>query len=165
MVELAKLNQIDGIKEVYCVSAKRNRNVEQLKQALKKYLTGSQMYFEEDDLTDKSQRFLVCELIREKILLCCDKEIPHGVGIQLNKMAFENDVWEIDANVIVEKASHKPIILGHNGAMIKEIGTNARLSAQKLLGAPVHLSLWVKVKENWRNSAYMLNELGYTEKI
>ncbi|MBQ2723255.1 MAG: GTPase Era [Clostridia bacterium] len=165
MVELAKLNQIDGIKEVYCVSAKRNRNVEQLKQALKKYLTGNQMYFEEDDLTDKSQRFLVCELIREKILLCCDKEIPHGVGIQLNKMAFENDVWEIDANVIVEKASHKPIILGHNGAMIKEIGTNARLSAQKLLGAPVHLSLWVKVKENWRNSAYMLNELGYTEKI
>ncbi|MBO5772686.1 MAG: GTPase Era [Clostridia bacterium] len=165
MVELAKLNQMEGIKEVYCVSAKRNRNVDELKQALKKYLTGTQMYFEEDDLTDKSQRFLVCELIREKILLRCEKEIPHGVGIQLNKMAYENDVWEIDANVIVEKASHKPIILGHNGAMIKEIGTSARLSAQKLLGAPVHLSLWVKVKENWRNSAYMLNELGYSEKI
>ena len=164
MPELAKLNEIEGIAEVYCVSAKRNKGVEELKQALKKYLTGTELYFEEDDVTDKSERFIVCEIIREKVLLACEEEIPHGIGVAINKMQFENGAWDIDANVIVEKASHKPIVLGKHGSMIKGIGTHARESIEKLLGDKVFLTLWVKVKEDWRNNPSMLNELGYTNK-
>lgn len=159
--QLAKLNQIDGIAEVYCVSARRNNGVDELRQAFKKYLKGTQMYFEEDDVTDKSQRYLVCEIIREKVLLCCENEIPHGVGVQLNKMSYENGSWDIDATLLVEKASHKPIVLGKHGEMIKGIGVHARESIQKLLEAKVFLTLWVKVKEDWRNNPSVLNELGY----
>lgn len=164
MPELAKLNGLDAIKEVYCVSAKRNNGVEELKQALKKYLTSDVMFFEEDDVTDKSERYLVCEIIREKVLLSCEQEIPHGVGIQLNKMQQNGSAWDIDATILIEKASHKPIILGKNGAMIKGIGVHARESIEKLLSANVYLTLWVKVKEDWRNSEYMLRELGYSTK-
>lgn len=164
MPELAKLNGLDGISEVYCVSAKRNKGVDELKQGLKKYLTGKDMYFEEDDVTDKSQRYLVGEIIREKVLLCCEKEIPLGVGVILNKMQYEDAAWDIDATIIVEKASHKPIILGKGGAMIKGIGTHARESIEKLLDARVFLTLWVKVKEDWRNNPSVLNELGYSNR-
>ena len=164
MPELAKLNEVEGISEVYCVSAKRNRGVEELKKALKKYLGGSELYFEEDDVTDKSERFIVCELIREKVLIACEDEIPHGIGVAINKMQWENNAWDIDATVIVEKASHKPIVLGKHGAMIKGIGTHARESIEKLLDAKVFLTLWVKVKEDWRNNPSMLNELGYSNR-
>lgn len=164
MPELAKLNGLDNVAEVYCVSAKRNNGVAELKQALKKYLTGDVMYFEEDDVTDKSQRFLVGEIIREKVLLACENEIPHGIGIALNKMQQENGSWDIDATVIVEKASHKPIVLGKHGAMIKGIGIHARESIEKLLDGKVFLTLWVKVKEDWRNNPSMLNELGYSNR-
>jgi len=163
---LAKLNNYACISEVFCVSAHKNKCVQDLKDALKKYLTGTEMFFEEDDVTDKSQRYLVQEIIREKILLALDEEIPHGVGIELNKMQWnEADArWEIDANVIIEKQSHKPIILGKRGEMIKSIGTAARQSIQKLLEQRVYLELWVKVKEDWRNNKYVMTELGYFTK-
>lgn len=165
MPELAKLNEIEGIAEVYCVSAKRNRGVEELKKALKKYLNGDTMYFAEDDVTDKSQRFIVCEIIREKLLIACEDEIPHGVGVEINKMELlESGAWDIDATVIVEKASHKPIVLGKHGQMIKSVGTHARESIEKLLEARVYLTLWVKIKEDWRNNPSMLNELGYSNR-
>ena len=164
MPELAKLNGIDSVTEVYCVSAKRNKGVEELKQALKKYLASDTMFFEEDDVTDKSQRYMVGEIIREKVLLACENEIPHGIGIALNKMQFENGAWDIDATVLVEKASHKPIVLGKHGAMIKSIGTHARESIEKLLQDKVFLTLWIKVKEDWRNNLSVLNELGYTSR-
>lgn len=164
MPELAKLNGIDDIREVYCVSAKRNKGVDELKLALKKYLNSDVMYFEEDDITDKSQRYIVCEIIREKTLLVCDNEIPHGVGIQLNKMEYTGAAWDIDATILIEKASHKPIVLGKHGSMIKGIGTHARESIEKLLDGKVFLTLWVKVKEDWRNSQFVLNELGYSNK-
>lgn len=164
MPELQKLNEIDGIAEVYCVSAKRNKGVDELREALKKYLTGSEMYFEEDDVTDKSQRYLVCEIIREKVLLSCEKEIPHGIGVVINKMQWDGSTWDIDATVLVEKASHKPIVLGKQGTMIKAIGTHARESIEKMLDAGVYLTLWVKVKEDWRNNPSVLNELGYSNR-
>lgn len=166
MVELAKLNDLTFIKEIYCISAKRNRNVNQLKEGLKKYLTDSIKYFDDDDVTDKSQRFLVTEIIREKILLLCDNEIPHGIGVTLNKMEYNKlkKMWDIDANIIVEKASHKPIILGKQGSMIKQIGTYSRESIEKMLESKIYLSLWIKVKEDWRNSDYMLKEIGYDKK-
>ncbi len=163
MPELAKLNRYGFVKEVYCVSARKGRNISMLRNGLKKYLTGDSMYFQEDDITDKSRSYLVAEIIREKVLLNCDEEIPHGVGIQLNKMQYdeERDEWDIDANVIVEKASHKPIVLGKQGAMIKSIGRDARRDMEKLLESHVFLTLWVKVKEDWRNRPSVMNELGY----
>ena len=166
MLELAKLNELDFVKEIYCISAKRNRNVSQLKDGLKKYLTDTIKYFADDDVTDKSQRFLVTEIIREKILLLCDNEIPHGIGVTLNKMEYNKlkKMWDIDANIIVEKASHKPIILGKQGKMIKQIGTYSRESIEKMLESKIYLSLWIKVKEDWRNSDYMLKEIGYDKK-
>ena len=163
MPELAKLNRYGFVKEVYCVSARKGRNISTLRNGLKKYLTGDSMYFQEDDITDKSRSYLVAEIIREKVLLNCDEEIPHGVGIQLNKMQYdeERDEWDIDANVIVEKASHKPIVLGKQGAMIKSIGRDARRDMEKMLESHVFLTLWVKVKEDWRNRPSVMNELGY----
>ena len=99
-------------------------------------------------------------------MLCLNEEVPHGIGISLNKMTFneEEDRWEIDADIIVEKASHKSIVLGKKGRMIKSIGMAARESIQKMLEARVRLDLWVRVKEDWRNSERMLNEIGYNKK-
>ena len=165
MPELAKLNEVEGVSEVYCISAKRNKGVEELKVALKKYLNGTELYFEEDDLTDKPMRYLVAEIIREKVLLSCDNEIPHGVGVAINKMQqLDDGTWDIDATVLVEKASHKPIVLGKQGAKIKSIGVHARESIEKLLEEHSYLTLWVKVKEDWRNNPSVLNELGYSNK-
>lgn len=107
---------------------------------------------------------MVSEIIREKVLLACDEEIPHGVGVAINKMQREDGVWDIDATVLVEKASHKPIVLGKNGSKIKSIGMHARESIQKLLEERVYLTLWVKVKQDWRNNQSVLNELGYSNK-
>ena len=166
MAELAKLNKYDCIKEIFAVSARRNRGVEELKNHLKNYLNDDRVYFDEDYVTDRPQRFLVCEEIREKTLLCLNEEVPHGIGISLNKMTFneEEDRWEIDADIIVEKASHKSSVLGKKGQMIKSIGMAARESIQKMLEARVRLDLWVRVKEDWRNSERMLNEIGYNKK-
>ena len=161
--ELDKLNSFPGVTEVYAVSAKRGRDVEELRNGLKKYLKDEIMYFGEDEVTDRPLRFLVCELLREKILLCCDSEVPHGVGVMLNKMEFDENkgVWFIDQNIIVEKQSHKPIILGKNGSRLKSIATHARQSMERLLDGRVYLELWIKVKENWRDNPYMLNQIGY----
>ncbi len=166
MAELAKLNKYDCIREIFAVSARRNRGVEELKTHLKNYLNDDRVYFDEDYVTDRPQRFLVCEEIREKTLLCLNEEVPPGIGISLNKMTFneEEDRWEIDADIIVEKASHKSIVLGKKGRMIKSIGMAARESIQKMLEARVRLDLWVRVKEDWRNSERMLNEIGYNKK-
>lgn len=166
MAQLEKLNSLDFVKEVYCVSAKRNKNIDLLKDGLKKYLTDTVKYFDDDDVTDKSQRFLAAEIIREKILMLCDNEIPHGVGVTINKMTYDKvkKLWDIDANIIVEKASHKPIVIGKQGRMLKQIGSYARESLEKMLQSKVYLALWIKVKEDWRNSDFMLKEIGYDKK-
>ena len=166
MIQLAKLNGLPFVGEVYCVSAKRNKNIDMLKDGLKKYLKDDVKYFDDDDVTDKSQRFLAAEIIREKILLLCDDEIPHGVGVTINKMTYDKvkKMWDIDANIIVEKASHKPIIIGKQGRMLKQIGSYAREGLKKMLQAKVYLALWIKIKEDWRNSDFMLKEIGYDKK-
>ena len=166
MTQLAKLNGLPFVGEVYCVSAKRNKNIDMLKDGLKKYLKDDVKYFDDDDVTDKSQRFLAAEIIREKILLLCDDEIPHGVGVTINKMTYDKvkKMWDIDANIIVEKNSHKPIIIGKQGRMLKQIGSYAREGLEKMLQAKVYLALWIKIKEDWRNSDFMLKEIGYDKK-
>ena len=120
-------------------------------------------YFPEDMLTDQPEKVLVQDIIREKILKLISDEIPHGVGVEVTlfKEKEEKDLIEIHANIYCEKESHKGIIIGKNGDMLKKIGTLARQDAEILLGVKVFLKLWVKTKTDWRNSDFMLNELGY----
>lgn len=163
MPELSKLSGLDFIKDVWVVSARRKKNIFELRNYLKQFLNGTEAYFEKDDYTDRPMAFLVCEIIREKILLALSDEIPHGTGVMLNKMEFvkESGMWDIDANILIEKASHKPIIIGKKGEMLKGIGIEARKSIEKMVGARIHLALWVKIKEGWRDSQYYLKEVGY----
>ncbi|MEG1923013.1 MAG: GTPase Era [Clostridia bacterium] len=163
MLQLNKLNGLQKIDSVWAVSARQGKNIKQLRDYLKKFMTDTIAYFEDDFVTDRSQRFLVCELIREKILLLLNEEVPHGVGVQLNKMEYDTErkLWDIDANIIIEKQSHKPIIIGKNGSMIKDIGIYARKSIEKMLDGRVYLSLWIKVKEDWRNSDFLMKDIGY----
>jgi len=120
-------------------------------------------FFPEDMITDQQEKVLVQEIIREKILHLISDEVPHGVGVEviLFKEKPENDLIEIHANIYCEKESHKGIIIGKNGDMLKKIGTYARQDAERLLGSKIFLKLWVKTKEDWRNSDFVLMELGY----
>lgn len=120
-------------------------------------------FFPEDMITDQQEKVLVQEIIREKILHLISDEVPHGVGVEviLFKEKPENNLIEIHANIYCEKESHKGIIIGKNGDMLKKIGTYARQDAERLLGSKIFLKLWVKTKEDWRNSDFVLRELGY----
>ncbi|AGC69018.1 GTP-bindig protein Era [Thermoclostridium stercorarium subsp. stercorarium DSM 8532] len=128
-----------------------------------KYLPEGPAYYPADMVTDQQERFLVQELIREKILHLVSDEVPHGVGVEviLFKEIPEKELIEIHANIYCEKESHKGIVIGKNGEMLKKIGTLARQDAERLLGSKIFLKLWVKTKEDWRNSDYVLRELGY----
>ncbi|HEY8500297.1 MAG TPA: GTPase Era [Clostridia bacterium] len=128
-----------------------------------KLLPEGEPYFPADMLTDQPERTLVQEIIREKILNLLSDEVPHGVGVEVISFREmeEKDLFEIHANIYCEKDSHKGIIIGKNGDMLKKIGTYARQDAENILGRKVFLKLWVKTKDDWRNNDYMLNQLGY----
>ena len=119
------------------------------------------MYYPEDQLIDQPERFVVCELIREKVLLNTSKEIPHSVAVTIDRFKESDKIIDIHATVVVERLSQKKIIIGAKGAMIKEIGTEARKDIKNFLGLPVYLELFVKVEDNWRNKKYQLKEFGY----
>ena len=121
------------------------------------------MYFPEDMITDRPERVMCAEMIREKALRNLKDEIPHGIGVEMLKMeAVSDGMYEIHATLYCEKASHKSVIIGKQGAMIGKIGRDARLDMEKLLGKKVDLKLWVKVRENWRDRKDDLKTLGYT---
>ncbi len=158
---LNKLNGIDGITEIFGVSAQKNTNLDDLKQAIFSKLTDTIKYFPDEEITDKSLEFQVAETIREKILWQFDEEVPHGVGVVVEPIKKENGVSvKVQATIYCERAGHKNIIVGSHGAGIKEIGTKSRMAIEKMLGQKVYLDLFVKVKENWRNRVN-LDEFGY----
>ncbi|HPU21521.1 MAG TPA: GTPase Era [Thermoclostridium caenicola] len=150
-------------REIVPISATDPRTVELMFGILKKYLPEGEKLYPDDMLTDQPAKVLVQELIREKMLELLDDEVPHGVGIEVVRYNEneERNILGIDANIYCEKASHKAIIIGKGGEMLKRIGIRAREDIERLFGMKVVLKLWVKVKEDWRNSDYMLNELGY----
>lgn len=123
------------------------------------------MYFEGDEITDQPEKLIVAEYIREKVLLFLREEVPHGVGVEI--MSFKerenSELIDIEATIYCEKKSHKGIIIGKSGSMLKKIGTSARKDIESLLACKVYLVLWVKVKEDWRNSSFMLKNLGYKD--
>ena len=115
-------------------------------------------------MTDQPQRQIVAELIREKALRCLDEEIPHGIAVTIEKMKWRKDIVDIDATIICERESHKGIIIGRQGSMLKKIGTEARKDIEKMLDSRVNLQLWVKVKKDWRDSDFLLKNFGYNQK-
>ena len=147
------------------ISAATGEGTDLIMNELKKILPEGPKYFPEDMLTDQTERILVAELIREKILHFLSEEVPHGVGVEVIsfKEREEKNLIDIQANIYCEKETHKGIIIGKQGKMLKKIGMSARLEIENILGSRVFLQLWVKVKPDWRNSNQMLRILGYSE--
>lgn len=149
--------------DIVPLSALTGENVEVIPGIIKKILPEGIMYFDPDDYTDQPERTIAAEYIREKILLLTRDEIPHGTGVEITsfKDRENKNIVDIEATIYCERASHKGMIIGKNGSMLKKIGTLAREDLEKLLGVKVYLQLWVKVKEDWRNKSSVLRDLGY----
>ena len=145
------------------ISAKRGKYVDEVMDECAKLLHEGDWFYEEDMITDQPQRQMAAEVIREKILRTVDKEIPHGVAVVIEEYRMEETVVRIRAEIYCEKASHKGILVGKDGETLKRIGSYAREDLENMLAAKVYLNLWVKVKENWRDSQRSIVNFGYTE--
>lgn len=152
--------------EIMPISALKNFGVNSLINVIKKYLKQGPMYFPSDYITDRPERFIVAEIIREKALMYLQEEVPHGVAVEIEEMKERKnrDLIDIRANILCEKKSHKSIIIGKEGRKIKGIGKSAREDIERLLGSHVNLQLFVKISEDWRNNNYLLKNLGYDNK-
>ena len=150
-------NFIGGI----TISATEGFNIDKLLEMVVSNLEYGPMYYPEDQLIDQPERFVVCELIREKVLLNTSEEIPHSVAVTIDRFKESDKIIDIHATIVVERLSQKKITIGAKGAMIKKIGTEARKDIKNFLGLPVYLELFVKVEDNWRNKKYQLKEFGY----
>ena len=148
------------------VCALRGVNMERVIQVIFKYLPYGPKYYDDDTVTDQPQRQIAAELIREKALRCLEEEIPHGIAVSIEKMTERRDgmIMDIEATIICERESHKGIIIGKGGAMLRKIGSQARYEIEKMLEMKVNLHLWVKVKKDWRDSDYMIKNFGYDKK-
>ena len=151
--------------EIIPISAYEGANIDALLKCIEKYLPEGPQFFPDDVLTDQPERQIVAELIREKALHLLDKEIPHGIAVEIDTMKSRKngDIVDIEATIVCERDSHKRIIIGKQGAMIKEIGSKARYDMERLLGSKVYLTLWVKVKKNWRDSQFLLKNYGFND--
>ena len=152
--------------EIVPVSARTGENTDELVKVILKYLPYGPMFYDEDTVTDQPQRQIVSELIREQALRCLDEEIPHGIAVSIDQMKWRADdsIVDIDATIVCERDSHKGIIIGKGGSMLKKIGSRARKEIEDLLETQVNLKLWVKVKKDWRDSDFLLKNFGYNAK-
>ncbi len=150
--------------DVYPVSARKGQNLKRLTEALCALLPEGEKVFTQDIVSDKSEKFMISEIMREKVLLKYDHEIPHGTAIVVNTFQRREDgVYEIDLDIVCEKQAHKAILIGKQGKALKETASFARKDMEKFLGAKVFLTVYVKVREDWRDKAGLLREFGYTE--
>lgn len=162
ILDYTKLYNFDA---VVPVSAQDGSGMGELLDELKKQSSEGGHYFDDDTLTDQPERVIVAEIIREKILRLCDKEIPHGTAVVIEKMKTrDNGILDIDATIFCERDTHKRIIIGKNGAILKKISTFARQDIENFFDCKVFLQTWVKVKEDWRNRARILQNFGFDEK-
>lgn len=163
---LLELSEMGVDSDIYPVSARKGRGVAVLEKALAEMLPEAEKCFQEDIVSDKSERFMVSEIMREKILLKFDKEIPHGVAVVVHTFRLqENGVYEIGLDIVCEKPNHKAILIGKQGKAIKEVSSFARQDMEKFLGKKVFLTTYVKVKEDWRNRPGLMKEFGYEEPV
>lgn len=173
-IDAKKKEEIPGIINIYkdlCdpveivpVSALKGYNVKVLVDQIFKYLPEGVAFFDEDTVTDQTIRQIVAELIREKALRCLGDEVPHGVAVMIESMNFKKNIVDIEATVICEKDSHKGIMIGKGGSMLKKIGSAARYEIEKLLEKQINLQIWIKVKKDWRDSDVLLKNMGYDRK-
>ena len=163
IAELKELS-MEGL-EVVPVSARKNRNIKELIKVILSKLPEGEKLFSEDIVSDRSVKFMIAEIMREKILLKFDKEIPHGVAIIINKFFLRDNqnTYEVNLDIVCEKPNHKAILIGKCGKAIKEVSTFARQDMEKFLGKKVFLTTYIKVKEDWRNSAGLMKEYGYSQ--
>ena len=161
--ELKELGSL-GV-DIVPVSARKGKNIKELIKVLTEKLPEGEKIFEQDIISDRSEKFMVSEIMREKILLKFDKEIPHGVAIIINKfgLAEGGRMYDISLDIVCEKPNHKAILIGKGGKAIKEVSSFARTDMEKFLGKKVFLTTYVKVKEDWRNSAQLMKEYGYSD--
>ena len=151
--------------EIVPVSARRGDNTDELVNVIMKYLPYGPQFYDEDTITDQPERAIVAEIIREKALHALDDEIPHGIAVYIDRMKGRKgqNIIDIDATIVCERDSHKGIIIGKGGAMLKKIGSNARYEIERLLDTKVNLKLWVKVKKDWRDSDFLIKNFGYNK--
>lgn len=159
----ANRKQID-FAEVVPVSALKADNTDVLIEQIMKYLPYGPAFYDEDTITDQPVRQIVAELIREKVLRCINEEIPHGVAVTIESMKYRKKIVDINATIICERDSHKGIIIGKGGAMLKKVGSLARPEIEEMLEKQANLQLWVKVKKDWRDSDFMIKNFGYDPK-
>ncbi len=161
---IAKYSSLADFAAIVPVSARTGENVSELESVIKENLPKGPMYYPDDMVTDQSEKQIVSEIIREKMLYVLRQEIPHGAAVEIAKMKYDGSkdggMYNISANIFCEKNSHKGIIIGAGGKTLKKIGTLARQECEKMLECKVYLELWVKVKEDWRNSENLIKELG-----
>ena len=150
--------------EIIPVSAKTGKGVKELIDCLLDYLPEGDAFFDEDTITDQPERQIVAELIREKALWCLEDEIPHGIAVTIESMNFDKKLCSIDATIVCERESHKGIIIGKKGSMLKKIGSLARPDIEDMLEMKVFLQLWVKVRKDWRDSDLLMKNYGYNPK-
>ena len=159
---LVKVASVEEVLELIPISSRKNRNTKELVDVILKYLPERDFIFTEDIISDKSEKFMISEIMREKILLEFDKEIPHGIAIVINEFYKKpSGTYEINLDIICEKQNHKAILIGKQGEAIKRVSKYAREGMEKFLNAKVFLTTYVKVKENWRDKENLLLEYGY----
>lgn len=152
--------------EIIPLSALKGKNQETLLENIEKYLPEGPKYFPEDMITDQPEKQIVSEIIREKALYLLQDEIPHGIAVEITSMKHrkDKDIMDIEATIYCERDSHKGIIIGKQGSMLKKIGSNARRDIQRFLGGQINLQIWIKVKKDWRDSDFLLKNFGYDSK-
>ncbi len=161
---MAKYSQAHSFDAIIPISAKNNEGLDELMEQLDKYAVEGPQLFPNDMISDQPEKQICAELVREKLLLCLDKEIPHGTAVEVTKFSErENGIIDMDVTIFCEKASHKGIIIGKQGAMLRKVGEMARTDIEAFMGTKVFLQTWVKVKENWRDSMAQLRNFGYSE--
>ena len=161
---IAAYSQAADFAAIIPISAKTGDGVNSLLVECEKYAQDGPFLFDEDVTTDQPERQIMAEIIREKLLWCLDREIPHGTAVEITKFSErDSGIIDIDATIYCEKASHKGIIIGKQGTMLKKISTMARNDCEKFMGTKVFLTTWVKVKENWRDSDFLVRNFGYSE--
>ena len=161
---IAAYSQAATFDAIIPISAKTGDGVEELLKVCEKYAIEGPFLFDEDLTTDQPERQVMAEIIREKLLWCLEKEIPHGTAVEITRFSErDSGVIDIDATIYCEKASHKGIIIGKQGAMLKKISSMARQDCEKFMGTKVYLTTWVKVKENWRDSDFLVRNFGYND--
>ena len=160
---IAAYKDIYDFADIVPVSARSGDNTDELLRVIMKYLPYGPQFYDEDTVTDQPERQIVAELIREKALHSLQDEIPHGIAVAIDRMKMQTKVMHIDATIICERDSHKGIIIGKQGSMLKKIGSTARYEIERMLDCTVNLKLWVKVKKDWRDSEFLMKNFGYRE--